>query len=154
MTLYKRTINVELPDRVLMLSISNQALAESETPDQQSFTDILNHIMECVKTNKTPLIKPLRALVWGMTREHHSDLTLDDCTSLIMSKDVDVTTALAEAVGEMFKIALPDGEPVPGKRVTSASTRRSPGTGKKPLASTTKPAGPQTISGKKPRAQR
>jgi hypothetical protein len=107
---FRHEEQVTLGDDTYRLAMNFRALDAIESETKRSFDGILRELT-------TPGAEPPMSLqgkvVWGLLREHHPEVTLDQSITLILGP---AGVQIGMAMGSLFETAFPRAEaPKPGK---------------------------------------
>lgn len=76
--------SAELDDRTLTLVLDNGAWCEIEEVLDLSYLDIIAKLATGEIAGRSPKNRIMRAILWGSTRQHHDEMTIDECGDLLM----------------------------------------------------------------------
>lgn len=74
----------QLGDRTLTLALNNQRWCEIEELLDLSYLDVLAKFAAGEEAGRSPPNRLTRPILWGATREHHPEMSLDDCGNALM----------------------------------------------------------------------
>lgn len=113
-------------DRTLSLSLDNDKWCQIEEVLDLSYLDVLAKLATGEIAGRSPKNRLMRAILWGATREHHPDLTLEACGDLLMVHP-DLHGPLSETIVRSTRSEEPPaeepetGEAVPAKKPAKKS---------------------------------
>jgi hypothetical protein len=117
----------QLGDRTLTLVLDNNAWGEIEEVLDLSYIDLLAKLAASEIAGRAPKNRVMRAVLWGATRAHHPELTLDQCGDLLMLHP-DLHGPLSEAMVRSTRSAEPvaeDDAPGEAKPAKGPAKKRS-----------------------------
>lgn len=104
-----------LPDRTLSLTLDNDKWCQIEEVLDLSYLDVLAKLAAGEIAGRSPKNRLMRALLWGATRQHHPELTLEACGDLLMVHP-DLHGPLSEVIVRSTRSEEPPvEEPAPGE---------------------------------------
>lgn len=119
-----------LPDgTVLSLVMNNPAWWAVEATLDQSWLEAVEHIAKAQATNRPPQNRVMAALLYGATRAHHADLTLDECGDLMKRHGVTIAPDLGAAINGSIPWA--ENESGEAKPAPAPAPKRKRGAGGK-----------------------
>jgi len=107
--IFYHEVAVAYEGETLRLALDFLALDAIESATDRSFDGILR---ELTTPNVEPTTSLLSKVVWGLLRQHHPDITLDQVPTLLYS---DASTAIGIGMGKLLETAFPRAEPAKGK---------------------------------------
>lgn len=122
----------QLDDRTLTLVLDNGAWCEIEEVLDLSYLDILAKLATGEIAGRAPKNRMMRAILWGATRMHHAELTLEQCGDMLMAQP-DLHGPLSEVMVRSTRSqepvvedaepgeAMPAKKPAPRKKKSAAS---------------------------------
>lgn len=111
----------------LRLVLNFRALESIESETQRDFDTILRQLTTAGTTPPTSLVC---RVVWGLLREHHPEIDIDQTLALINGP---AAVQIGEAMGKLFETAFPRARPDDGK--AKPANPRKPRGASKPSSS-------------------
>lgn len=114
-------------ERTLTLVLDNSAWCEIEEVLDTSYLDLLATLFRGELEGRSPKNRIMRAILWGATRAHHPEMTLEQCGDALM-RDPSLHEPLAEVVRASTQSQEPaePGEAKPAKKPAKAKTKKNP----------------------------
>lgn len=86
-------------DLPLHLVLGNSAWVQVERAlGGTSYLDVISSLITTEVAGLSAPLETTRAVLWGATRKHHGELTLDQCGDIVVQFGPDVLPALGEAM--------------------------------------------------------
>lgn len=140
------------PDTELTLVMNNRAWILVEDLTGESYRDTLAYLLSCsellnpdtgevVRAGREVKLGVMRTILFAATRDHHPELSIDDCGEMVIEHRGLVTDPLNVAILRSLKLktdAPGNGKP----KAKPAKPKRGNGTGTRSSPSTSKPAAP------------
>jgi hypothetical protein len=114
---------VKIGDDALRLVLNFRALDAIESETQRPFDTILSQLTARGAVPPTSLVS---RVVWGLLREHHADIDIDQATGLTNGADA---SAIGVAMGKLFETAFPRAA-APDPKAKPANPRKPRGASK------------------------
>lgn len=115
-------------ERTLTLVLDNSGWAAVEELLDVSYLDLLAKLVADNLAGRAPQNRFMRAILWGATRAHHPEMTLEECGDALM-RDPSLHEPLAEVVRASTQSQEPvqPGEAKPAKKPAKAKTKSPAG---------------------------
>lgn len=86
-------------DLKLHLVLGNAAWVQVERAlGGKSYLDVIGSLITAELSGQSAPLETTRAVLWGATRKHHSELTVDQCGDIIIQYGENVLPSLGEAM--------------------------------------------------------
>jgi hypothetical protein len=118
---------VKVGQDTLRLVLNFRALDAIESETQRPFDTILGQLTTRGAVPPTSLVS---RVVWGLLRQHHADVDIDQAAGLVNGPDA---PAIGVAMGKLFETAFPRAQPVDPK--AKPANPRKPRGASKPSSS-------------------